>query len=81
MTPDMTWDNIQIDHVKAICMFDVSKDEELEEAFNWKNTHSPLKKYHQEKCTKFIFLNYQLQFIRAYQFFKLNEEKFNENTH
>ena len=34
MTPDMTWDNIEIDHVKAICLFDVSKDEELKEAFN-----------------------------------------------
>ena len=26
MTPDMTWDNIEIDHVKAICLFDVSED-------------------------------------------------------
>ena len=38
MTPDMTWDNIEIDHVKAICMFDVSKEEELKDAFNWKYT-------------------------------------------
>ena len=36
MTPDMTWDNIEIDNVKAICMFDVSKEEELKEAFIWK---------------------------------------------
>ena len=38
MTPEMNWSNIEIDHVKAICLFDVSKDEELREAFNWKNT-------------------------------------------
>ena len=38
MTPDMTWDNIEIDHVKPICLFDVSKDEKLKEAFSWKNT-------------------------------------------
>ena len=38
MTPDMSWFNIEIDHVKPICMFDVSKDEELKETFSWKNT-------------------------------------------
>ena len=27
MTPEMNWSNIEIDHVKAICLFDVSKDE------------------------------------------------------
>ena len=32
--PDITWDKIEIDHVKAICLFDVSKEEELREAFN-----------------------------------------------
>ena len=34
MTPEMNWSNIEIDHVEAICLFDVSKDEELREAFN-----------------------------------------------
>ena len=34
MTPDKTWDNIEIDHVKTVCFVDVSKDEELKEAFN-----------------------------------------------
>ena len=34
MTPEMNWSNIEIDHVKAICMSDVSKDEELKEAFS-----------------------------------------------
>ena len=69
-TPDMTWDNIEIDHVKAICMLDVSKDEELREAFNWKNTQPLLKEVHQQKGIKFNFLDYQNQFIKAYQFIK-----------
>ena len=81
MTPDMTWDNIEIDHIKPICMFDVSKDEELREAFNWKNTQSLLKEVHQQKGIKLNFLDYQLQFIKAYHFIKLNEERFNENIH
>ena len=63
MTPDMTWDNIEIDHVKAICLFDVSKVEELKEAFNWKNTQPLLKNDHHQKGIKFNFLDYQLQFI------------------
>ena len=77
----MNWSNIEIDHVKPICMFDVSKDEELKEAFNWKNTQPLLKYVHAQKGNKFNFLVYRLQFIKAYQFIKLNEEGHNENFH
>ena len=38
MTPEMNWRNMETDHVKNICLFDVSKDEELKEAFSRKNT-------------------------------------------
>ena len=76
-TPEMTWDSIEIDHVKAICMFDVSKEEELKEAFSWKETQPLLKQNHQQKGKKFNFLDYQLQIIKAYQFLKLNEEGVN----
>ena len=79
MTPEMNWTNIEIDHVKPICMFDVSKDEELKEAFSWQDTQPLLKHDHQQKGTKFNFSDYQLQFIKACQFIKLNEEGFNEN--
>ena len=68
MTPDMTWDNIEIDQVKLICMFDLTKDAELKEAFCRKNTQTLLKQDHLHKGTKFNFLDYQLQFIKAYQF-------------
>ena len=81
MTPEMNWLKIEIDHVKAICLFDMSIDEELREAFYWKNTQPLLTQDHLQKGIKFIFLDYQLQFIKAYQFFKLNEERFNENVH
>ena len=74
-TPEMNWENIEIDHVKAICLFDVTKDEELKEAFNWKNTQPLLKHDHQKKGIKFNFLDYQLQFIKAYQFIKLNDQE------
>ena len=81
-TPEMNWDNIEIDQVKAICLFDVSKDEEIKEAFNWKNTQPLLKHDHQQKGIKFKFLDYQLQFIKAYQFIKLNDQEgLNESIH
>ena len=76
-TPEMNWDNIEIDHVKAFCLFDVSKDEELREAFNWKNTQPLLKHDHQLKGIKFNLLDYQLQFIKVYQFLEINEEGLN----
>ena len=82
MTPEMNWSNIEIDHVKPICMFDVTKDYELKEAFCWKNTQPLLKQDHRQKGIKFNFLDYQLQFIEAYQFLKINEEeRLNEKIH
>ena len=74
-TPDMTWNNIEIDDVKAICLFDISDDDQLKEAFNWKNTQPLLKQDNRQKGTKFNFLDYQLQFIKAYQFLKLNSHE------
>ena len=80
-TPKKNRKNIEIDHVKPICMFSISNDEELGEAFSWKNTQPLLKHDHQKKGTKFNFLDYQLQFIKAYQFIKLNEKGPNEDIH
>ena len=82
MTPEMNWSNIEIDHVKPIWMFDVAKDEELKLAFSCKNTQPLLKKDHQQKGVKFNFLDYQLQFTKAYQLIKSNEQEgFNDNIH
>ena len=74
-TPEMNWSNIEIDHVKSICMFDVSDDEQLKEAFNWKNTQALLKHDHQQKGIKFNFLDYQFQFIKVYQLIKLKGQE------
>ena len=55
-------------------MFDKSDDEELKLAFNWKNTQPLLKQDHHQKGTKYNFLEYHLQVIKASQFLKLKEE-------
>ena len=73
-TREMNWSNKDLDHVKAIRTFDLSKDEELRECFKWKNTQPLLKQDHQHKRTKFNFLDDQLQIFKAYHFLKLNEE-------
>ena len=75
MTPETNWSNNNLDQVKPICQFDVSKDEELQKCFNWKITQPLLKHDHQQKGTKFNFLDYELQYIITYQILKLNEER------
>ena len=80
-TPEMNWNNIDIDHVKPICLFDVSKFEDLKDAFSWKNTQPIPKQFHQQKGTKVTFLDWQLQLIKAYQFVRSNEERLNQNFH
>ena len=49
ITPDLTWDNIENDHVRPISSFDIYKDEQLKEAFYWQNTQPLLKEIHQKK--------------------------------
>ena len=69
----MNWSNFETDQVKPICMFKVSVDEELKLAFNWRNTQPLFKEVRSQKGVKFNFLDYQLQFIKTYQFLKLKE--------
>ena len=52
MTPEINWPNIEIDHVKAFCLFLVSDDQQLKEAFNWQNTEPLFEKDHQQKGIK-----------------------------
>ena len=52
----MNWSKIEIDHVKPIPSFEISKDDGLRETFNWRKTKALLKEVHQHKSTKKIFL-------------------------
>ena len=79
LTSEMDWRHIENDHVKPISSFDVSKDENLKEAFSWKNTRLFLEEIQKQKGIKYNFPDYQLQFTKAYQFLKLNEEGLHQN--
>ena len=68
MTEVMNWNNIHVHHVKPISSFDVSNDDELLEAFNWKNTQPLLKEDNLSKGNKLNELDYRLQFNNAYAF-------------
>ena len=70
----MKWSNIQIDHAKPNVSIDVSEDEKIKEAFSWKNTQPILKRTIFKKAKKNNLLFYRLQFVKANQFIKLNEE-------
>ena len=70
-TPELNWSNKDVDHVKSVCLFDISKDEEIRECFNWKNNQPSLKQDHQHKGTHINILVYWLQFIKTYHFFKI----------
>ena len=57
MTPDLKWTKIEIDHVKLLCLFDVSKDDELGESFNWSNTQLLSKEVHHCKLNLITLIN------------------------
>ena len=71
----MNWSNTEVDHVKPICMFDLSDNEQLKGAFNWRNTQPLIKENLKQKGIKYNFLEYRLKFLRYYQFLKLNEQR------
>ena len=54
-TPEMKWSNIEVDHIKPLCMFDVSDDQQLKEAFSWKNTQPLLKHDHRQRVLNLTF--------------------------
>ena len=64
-TTEMSWSNTEIDHVRPICSLDVSKDEELREAFTWVNTQPLPKEVRSRKGSKYNRLDYKMQFIKA----------------
>ena len=73
--PEVNWSNIHIDNVKPFCSIDISKDDGMQEACNWKITQHPLTTKNLQPGKKCNLLDYQLQFIKSYQFAEVNEEE------
>ena len=67
--------NIEIDHVKPISSFDVSTDDIIEKSFQLDKYATFIKKVHLYQGITFDFLDYRLQFMKIYQFLKLNDQE------
>ena len=52
MTPEMTFENIHIDHIKPISKFDLTKKEEIKRCFNYTNLQPLLIKDNLSKSNK-----------------------------
>lgn len=58
-TPEMNWDNYgkdkywEIDHIKPICKFDLSDEEEMRKCFHYSNTQPLSREENREKSGKY----------------------------
>ena len=80
-TPEMNWSIFETDHAQPNSSLDKSNTAELKKVLSWKSTLSLSKHVYQQNGTNSIFLDYQLQFIKSYQFLRLNDEGLEENLH
>ena len=82
---DMTIENYgstwQIDHCLSIASCDLSDENDKKKCFNWVNLRPIYSTENNLKGSKIDYRLYLLQQIKAYQFIKLNEERFNKNIH
>ena len=79
MTPEINRSKVEIDHVKTISSFVISKDEGMREAFTCNKTQSILKAVHHYKGTDFDFFKEILQFRKGHQILKTNENGRNKD--
>ena len=56
----MNWSNIENDQVKPVCLFELSSDEGLQEAFKRINTQPIIKQIHQREGTNEIYMFFQI---------------------
>ena len=70
-----------IDHCLAITSFNLLDENDIKKCFNWINLRPMYVKDNIIKGEKIDHYLYLLQEVKAYQFIRLNEERFNENIH
>ena len=78
-TSAKNWSIYEIDHVRPLHSFDVSNNKKLEEASAWKLINHFQNKIISKNRNQYSFVDYQFQFIKAYQFLTLNEDGLNRN--
>ena len=71
----------QIDHCLAVASFNLLDENDMKKCFNWVNLRPMYVKDNIIKGDKIDIRLYLLQELKAYQFIKPNEERFNEDIH
>ena len=72
MTPDMSWDTIDLDHVQPLSSFDLTNIEQLKEAAHYTNIQPLLKSDNRSKGSKYSEhdLAVQREKVYEYEYFK-----------
>ena len=70
-----------LDHCLLIASFNLFDENDMKKCFNWINLRPMYVKDYIVKNDKIDMSLYLLPEIKAYQFMKLNEERYNENIH
>ena len=71
----------QIDHCLPIASFNLLVENDMRKCFNWINLRPMYSNENNSKNIKIYYHLYLMQEIKAYQFIKLNEERFNEKIY
>ena len=71
----------QIDHCLPIVSFNLLDENDMKKCFNWVNLWPMYSTENNSKNVKIDYHLYLMQEIKAYQFIRINEERFNENLH
>ena len=71
----------QIDHCLPAASFNLLAENDMKMCFNWINLRPMYVKDNIIKGDKIDYHLYLLQEVKAYQFIKLNKERFKKNIH
>ena len=68
MTPEMNWNNIDLDHVRRLSSFDLTVPEQLKEASHFSNIQPLLKKDNRRKGSKYYEHDLVVHRDRVYEY-------------
>ena len=68
MTSDMTWDTIELDHVRPLSSFDLTNPKQLKEAAHYSNIQPLLKSDNRKKGSNYHEIDLLVQIAKLYQY-------------
>ena len=68
MTSEMTWNNIDLDHVRLLSFFDLTNPEQLKEAYHYTNIQPLLKSDNRKKGANYSEHDLVVQNEKLYEY-------------